>query len=220
MEWRKHWPETMRDLPLWFESEATIFLATINLWSFTVCALTQTMCTRGHTRIDALYPHDMRQTSYASYFASIFSLHNIIDPQIPKTNGNGVSANYTYVYYRWEVSKYLICGIDIILGTVPQFTAIYGSLDLWWIHAGAQFHLSLWESNFIETNTFADDLMREIDSHTGMLEKCLENRFCDSRWFWGPTMPIFLLILSGWWRHLLPLLTFPPEKKKILEDQF
>ena len=33
---------------------------------------------------------------YVSYFVSIHSLHNNVDPQIPKSNGSGASANYTY----------------------------------------------------------------------------------------------------------------------------
>ena len=36
----------------------------------------------------------------ASYFASIFGLHNSVDPQIPKSNGNRASAiTHTGFYF-------------------------------------------------------------------------------------------------------------------------
>ena len=86
--------ETIRNLPLCTESEATIFLATIKF--LTVCALTQTICAHVHTHIDALYTHDMTQTYCASYFASIFSLHNNVDPEISKSN-----SNFFFFFGKW-----------------------------------------------------------------------------------------------------------------------
>ena len=74
-----------------------------------VCTLTQTMCGGGHTHTQMRhFTHDMKQTSYASYVASIFSLHNNVGPQIPKSNGNRASANYTYC---WWVYEYLVCAM-------------------------------------------------------------------------------------------------------------
>ena len=63
-----------------------------------------------HTCIDVFYTYDMRWTEYASYFASIFSLHNL-DLQIPKANGNGALSNNMFLYCQLEVFQYLVCGL-------------------------------------------------------------------------------------------------------------
>ena len=60
---------------------------------------------------------------YVSYFVSIHSLHNNVDPQIPKSNGNGASANYTYhtgiasERSMWVKSQ-TWCGTRIFLATI------------------------------------------------------------------------------------------------------
>ena len=61
-------------------------------------------------------------------FASIFSLHNNCDPQFPKSNGNGASADYTCRYCWWDVFKYLVCGYGHTYD--PNSQVVWGSSEV------------------------------------------------------------------------------------------